>query len=269
MGEAVVCKSNSLIQAGYKLTINEQRIILSCIALLDSREQVTDESLYRVSVGDIADALGVDRRNMYKDIKSATARLMDRKVKLSHDPSGRPFKDKMMVTRWIQSVFYQDTSATVSLRFSKDILPYLTQLTTQFTKYGLYNIYRMKSMYSVRMYELAAQYRKVGQREIELEWLRDVLHIDPGAYGRPNDLKRYVIEPAMRDINDVSDMWVKSEYKKTGRKTTHLLLTFGDKKKKSKRPTPVSTPTIQRKTKPRLVDELVDQHIAKFNTKSH
>jgi hypothetical protein len=64
---------------------------------------------------------------------------------------------------------------------------------------------------------------------------------------------------------------VTCEYKKTGRKTTHLLLTFSEKKKKPKvvkEYTEQALAPVRLKTKPRLVDRLVDQHIAQLKSKA-
>jgi plasmid replication initiation protein len=230
MGEVIVCKSNALIQAGYKLSLNEQRIILSCIGQVNSKEEITDEVVYRVAVKDIAKAINASPASLYKDVKEAAFRLLDRNVKITHTPEGVQLKGYVLATRWVQTVTYAESEGTVGIRFSKDILPYLSELKAQFTQYRLSGVIGMASMYGVRVYELIVQYRKVGKRTIGIDDLRDQLHIDPKSYERPNDLKRYVIEPALRDINDTSDMWVKCEYQKTGRRTTHLLLTFGAKK---------------------------------------
>ena len=43
-------------------------------------------------------------------------------------------------------------------------------------------------------------------------------------------LKKYVIEPAVSDINEFSDYQVKWTQHKTGRRVTHLIFTFAEEK---------------------------------------
>ncbi|MGG6549489.1 UNVERIFIED_CONTAM: replication initiation protein, partial [Prevotella sp. 15_C9] len=52
------------------------------------------------------------------------------------------------------------------------MLPYLTELTKQFTKYALADVAKMDSTHAIRLYELLMQWDSIGQREIEIDQLR-------------------------------------------------------------------------------------------------
>jgi len=43
------------------------------------------------------------------------------------------------------------------------------------------------------------------------------------------DLKRWVIQPAVDDVNQCSNLWVKWSQRKTGHRVTHLQFQFGEK----------------------------------------
>jgi plasmid replication initiation protein len=231
MNDVTIYKSNNLIQASYRLSLLEQKIILNCIGQIRSDEAVTDEVMYRISVQDIAACTGIKADNLYKEVKESVLRLWRRDVRIP-DPTSKKAKNKVVLTRWVQSIAYSDNNAEIELRFSKDILPYLSQLKEQFTKYKLKNVIQMKSTYGVRLYELLAQHKHFGSREISIDWLRKNFELED-KYKQMKDFKLRVIEPALKDINEKSDLWVKYSQLKTGRRVTHFIFHFGLKNKQT------------------------------------
>ena len=123
---------------------------------------------------------------------------------------------------------YIENEGRISLRFNKDMLPYLTELSTQFTKYRLKAVAKMDSAYAVRLYELLAQWQGIGKREVSVDWLRDTFQLGD-RYPDIKDLKKWVIEPAVAQINEHSDLTASYIQRKTGREVTHLVFTFAPK----------------------------------------
>jgi plasmid replication initiation protein len=68
----------------------------------------------------------------------------------------------------------------------------------------------------------------VGQREVSVEWLRDAFQLE-NKYPAIKDFKKRVIEPAVTQVNEHSPLWVKWDQRKTGRRVSHLVFTFGEK----------------------------------------
>ena len=60
--DLVVVKSNEVIQASYKLTLNEQRIVLSCISKIDSMRELTEKDGVTIRVDEIKDLLVTNRK---------------------------------------------------------------------------------------------------------------------------------------------------------------------------------------------------------------
>ena len=111
----VVVKDNKLIQASYKLTLIEQRIILSCIAKIDSTKGLTEGQGFTITVSEIQDLM-TDNRNiksMYADVKDAVERLWNREIKLD---------DKGSAIRWlVEKDMYHSNEGKVTLHFSSKI----------------------------------------------------------------------------------------------------------------------------------------------------
>lgn len=232
MNQPQVYKSNALVEASYRLTPAEQRIMLCCISQVRRDQTLTDEVMYRVSVADYAALVGTDSHSTYKEVADAALRLKRREVWLREFPNGDGQRPRTLVTGWVQSIAYIESEGHIELRFTKDMLPYLTQLSERFTRYALSDVAKMTSSHAIRLYELLCQWRDAGKREVAIEWLRDSFKLGD-KYPALKDFKRRVIEPAVAQINEHSPLWVKWDQRKTGRRVSHLVFTFGEKTPKA------------------------------------
>lgn len=79
------------------------------------------------------------------------------------------------------------------------MIPYSSQLSREFTQYKLKHVARFESVYSIRLYELLVQWSSIGEREIEVEWLKRQFQVAE-KYERVVDLKKRVIDPAVAEI---------------------------------------------------------------------
>ena len=95
-----ITKSNYLIEASYKLTLNEQRLILACIAQLDSRKPMPNGKL-TVRATDFADTYGIPEHKAYEYLEEATTKLFERDIKTYDGRSHQRF-------RWVDWVKYHD-----------------------------------------------------------------------------------------------------------------------------------------------------------------
>lgn len=228
----LVYKSNALVEASYRLSVYEQRIVLGCIAQVRRDEPLTDQQLYTVSAQQIAKDAKISVDRAYQHLKTASERLFRREVTLHEAPNGNG-NAKERLTRWVQTVEYREAEGMIALRFGTDMVPYLSQLTEQFTRYALADVAHMDSAHAIRFYELLCQWRSAGQREVSVEWLRKAFQLQ-GKYPAIKDFKRWVIEPAVEQVNEHSPLWVKWDQRKTGRRVSHLIFTFGEKAKEQK-----------------------------------
>jgi plasmid replication initiation protein len=166
-------------------------------------------------------------RLAYSELQSIAKTLYQRSVTIHNPDASRP-RFKRLETRWISSIGYMPEEGKIILCFAQDMLPYLSELKGQFTKYELKHIGNMTSLYAIRLYELLMQWKNTGKREIEIDWLKQQFEIED-KYPSIKDLKKYVIDPAVKDINTHSNYQVSWEQRKTGRKVTHLTFTFAQK----------------------------------------
>jgi plasmid replication initiation protein len=217
----VVVKSNRLVEASYRLTLTEQQIILLAV----SRAREEQKGLFadlpvRVRAQDFVKYFGTDERNVYQLLKEAMEKLFERHVVI-HSIDEETNKVKVTKTRWISESSYIDGAGHIEFVFAPAVLPFVLRLDSEFTQYRLEKIGKMSSAHAVRLYELLLQYLTIGRREIEISWLREKLCLTT-EYSRVLDFKKYVIDIAVEQINEFSDIKVSYEQRKTGRNITHL-----------------------------------------------
>lgn len=229
----VVVKHNDLIKSAYKLSLIESRIILACIAQVDSKKTLSHLDKFSISVSDIADLIDADEdADMYANLKSALVRLSDRWVTFL-EPSSRSGERN---TRWVHSVDYVPQSGSIDLFFAPFIIPFLSELKDNFTQYKLEHVLNFKSSYSTRLYEILKSSMN-GEIMLTVEWLKEALELPP-SYHRMDNLKERVLKPALNEINKHTDMTASYEQIKDGRYVIAFKFVFvlrEDKKRVSKK----------------------------------
>lgn len=222
--QLVVTKANSLVEATYHLTLAEQRLLLLAISKVDSRSELDYRISHIITVKEAAKAFGLSESRAYDLLREAAERLYSRSVVI-HEVSPRA---STLTTRWVSAIRHIHQDGAVELYFAQPIIPFISQIKSRFSRYHLAHIAAMSSVYAVRLYELLVQWRDAKERTIELSWFRERLAID-GKYSSIRDLKRFVLVPAVEQINAHSDLWVKWDQVKRGRVVHALVFRFGPK----------------------------------------
>ena len=258
-----IVKSNALIQAAYRLTLGETRIILAAIAQVRRDGTPTDEEMYEVRANALADISGIAAKKAYDQLQAAAEKLETRRVRFFSGPNHET-QPRVRSTGWVQTVEYIPGEGRIMLRFSKDILPYLSQIKNQYTRYNLENVASMRSTFGIRLYELLQQWRQKGEREIDQDDLRRMFGVPEDSYKALKDLKKRVIEPAVRDVNECSDLSVTWGQRKVGRRVTAIQFGFHPKhEEKPKKSKDLTKKEIERLAKPGETWEQAQQRLKK------
>ena len=213
----VVVKDNKIIEASYTLTLSEQRVLLACISQIDSMNPLQPDNKFQVLATDLVELMELSRSNAYRDMKIAVDKLYNRSIKMDGE-------DGEM--RWLYRKEYVKDEGKLILYFSPEIIPYLSQLSEKFTAYKLKYVAQFKSNYSIRLYEILVQWSSTGEREVKIDWLRDIFQLE-GKYKAIKDFKKYIIDPAIADISEHSNIRASYSQRKSGHTVTHFQFKFG------------------------------------------
>lgn len=222
----IVKKDNALIGASYTLTLGEQRLIL--LAVAEAAGQADALRSMSVHASEYAERFGVTRQAAYMALHDASAQLFERRF--SYQQINKRGNLEHVVSRWVQSVKYVEAEARLQLRFADDVIPLLTDLKSRFTQYALTQIAGLTSVHAVRLYELLIAWRSTGQTPvIEVGEFRQKLGIGENEYPRMDNLKRRVLDAAIDQINEHTDITATYEQHKRGRAITGFSFSFAMK----------------------------------------
>ena len=242
----LVVKDNALINASYNLDLVEQRLIL--LAIIEARESgkgINANDPLEVHADSYINQFGVHRNTAYQALKDACKDLFARQFSYQEKKANGNIRNVM--SRWVSQIAYNDNEATVDLIFAPAVVPFITRLEEQFTKYELQQVSSLSSAYAIRLYELLIQWRSTGKTPIiELQEFRRKLGVLDNEYLRMAHLKERVLELSIKQINEHTDIFVKYEQHKKGRSISGFSFTFKQKK--------TSNQPVENKRDPNTVD---------------
>lgn len=230
----LVVKSNRLIEASYRLGLNEQRVLLFAICRCREEQKglFADLPVVITATSFARQFPTIDKTNVYRQLRDAMDALYERSVTIhDNDAEGRY---RVRRTRWISEAGYVDGDGNIQVIFAPEVIKYITRLEAEFTSYQLEKVSHMTSAHAIRIYELLAQYKDIGTRTLNLAALREVLQIEPGEYKLTADFKKWVLDAAVDQINKHSDITISYKPQKTGRAITDFVFKVKCKDKVSK-----------------------------------
>lgn len=228
----LVVKHNALVNASYALSLVEQRLIL--LGIVNARASnlsVTSNSILEIHASQYTEQFNVEKHTAYEALKSAVAELFKREFSYA-----QPYKNtqERVRSRWVSRIAYVDTEALVKITFAPDVIPLITELESRFTQYELQQVSNLSSTYAIRLYELLIAWRNTGQVPvIELQEFRNRVGTSNTEYTRMSDFKKRVLDVAITQINEHTDITVSYKQHKKGRVITGFSFSFTFKKPKN------------------------------------
>lgn len=203
-----VVKANTLIQQSrHHLSVQQQKVLLFIISHLKP-----DQKEFEWQTFDIAEFCRVcgivAAGDNYKDLKNAILGLKNKGFWITVD-------DDDITVSWVAKAKITPKQGQIKIMLDNDMKPFLLELKARFTAFDLKYTLAMRSKYSVRLYELLKSY--ANQHSIvtfDLPRFKVLIGAD---YELWYDIKRFVLETATSEINEVSDINVSWRGLKKGR----------------------------------------------------
>ena len=227
----LVTKDNDLIGATYSLGVAEQRLIF--LAIIEAREQnklINVGKSLRIYAKSYEKLFNVAKHTAYEAMKRAVDGLYEAGFSYvkADEASGKPITYK---SRWVDKIGYAADLGCVELVFASDVIPLITRLETQYTEYELKQISSLQSEYAIRLYEQLIRWRSVGKvPQMKLEELRNKLGVEPEKYQQMNNFKAKVLDRAIKQINEHTDIIATYTQHKQGKVITGFTFSFKQKR---------------------------------------
>lgn len=222
-----VYKRDDMVQhARFTLSVQEQKTVLYAISKIKPKDTYLNE--YTFDIKDFYRLCGIEDQS-YTRLKRMLTKLKTKVWWLQLD-SGEE-----SAVSWFDVIRINKNSGKVTIAFHRDMMPFLLQLAEQdafYTSYNLQYVLPMSSQYSPRLYELLKSYQK-NNREwfFEIEELKRLL--DCQNYKNFYDIKRFVLNPAIEEVNKYTDINIAYDTEKEGRKITRVIFYMAGKSKEA------------------------------------
>ncbi len=231
--DMLVVKDNALIGASYNLDVVEQRLIL--LAIVEARETgkgINANDALTIHASSYIQQFNVEKHTAYKALKDACKDLFARQF--SYQELSAKGSVINQTSRWVSQIGYIETEGSVQLIFAPAIVPLITRLEKQFTSYELAQVAKLGSKYAMRLYELLIAWRSTGKLTIDLFEFREKLGLGVSEYKVMSDFKKSVLDLAVTQVNQHTDIKVSYEQHKKGRTISGFTFRFKVKPKDQK-----------------------------------
>ncbi len=210
-------QANALVEAVYPATLTEKRILATMISMI--KPEHSDFKDYKIDIKKFAEVFDIKGKSVLDLVKKSTESLLSRTIKINDG-------DKFLQINWISSAEYQKGSSDVIIRFDPKLKPYLLNLRGEYTTALLDQVAKFKSVYAFRLYELFKQYSpNIGVRKFDLAKLKSLMACE-NEYPSYANFKDKVINRAVYEINQLSDLNITFLELKEGRKVNKIEFTI-------------------------------------------
>lgn len=230
-GDRLVTMSNALTRAGHGLTLAEKRLVMMAVSKLDSGKPIRPGEVptTRITAAEYAEAAECGMPTAYEALQDAAKALFERKItfyEAAHRRKGKPLEPTKVQMRWVGQVHYQKGEGWVELYWWPKLLPHLTGLKRQFTSYQLQQASALRSAYSWRLLELLMRFESTGWAEYSIEDFAAAMDATEKQRANFNNIKRRIIEPAVKELGDKDGWLIQWRPIKAGRKVSAVRFEF-------------------------------------------
>lgn len=210
-----IVKSNAMVESKFRLSVWEQRLILTLCSKITANQSAFAE--FTLSVNEFCQFLGISNKDFKINsiLKKKCKGLQGKSLCIN---TGTKQKPEWTYFNWFHHIKYIENEGLICMQFHDFLAPYLLTMKDRYTKYKLGYVLKFKSEYSFRIYELLKEYETIGSRVLLIDELRDILDIKSDSYNKYSHFKAKVLLKAIEEINKHSDLNVKMLEIKKGRK---------------------------------------------------
>jgi plasmid replication initiation protein len=225
--DAILYFRDDAVEVRSDLTQREYKFVFYLLAMIDPKDPVMQRT-FKLDVGRFAELSGLDARPLWTELKALTQNLTKKQLRVygAIFPNGeyRPGGYRGIVN-WLSSVGYFDEERFLIVNLTPEVVDLWNK--SFFKKLGpnqcfsmsCDHFFRLRSIYSGRLYTFLSGRRNEKIIKVDLVRLREILLQpalpDPDQAAAPlplslyKDFKKRAIDSAITEINKRSDLEVK------------------------------------------------------------
>jgi plasmid replication initiation protein len=182
-------ESNSLIEARRSFTALQEKIMV----LLCDQVLPTDlpHTLYKLELAKVSEMTELNSRN-WGEIRNSIVGLVTKPIRIPLD-NGYEITTVLTRTIWIEG------SNSIELEISPNLLPYLVNLKSNFTKYDRDILLGLTNIPSIKLYKLICKNIFKKKWKVSVTELKDLLEME-NKYPNFSDFRKRVIHQGLNEL---------------------------------------------------------------------
>jgi len=227
--ERYVSMSNAIARGAQGLNLSQKRIIALAMAMTDSvpaRDLIAgqrDGWTVRLLAHDYASTYEVDASTAYEQLQDGCRNLLKTLWRtIDHGKKGPVITEGP----WCVLAKYSKGEGRVDLSFSPHVAPHLLALRSKFTTYRLKQAAALRSIYAWRLFECLQSWKSKGRWSPDIEEFNRAMDAPESCCKDFGNLRKRVIEPAVKELLEKDGLLLEWEAIKAGRKVTGLDFKF-------------------------------------------
>lgn len=216
---------NEIVNAKYTMTLTEFKMLvaLACQTPAD----YTGKEYFSISAKELGVFMELDEKSRYKQIKNAATKLFDRKISLvAEDDENEP---SWRLLSWFSEMAYDSKKCKLIFQFTPAVQPLIYQVKEAYVKLQAKPLMAFTSIYASRFMMLFTEWEKLKTKIITVAELKEAFEVGK-KYPLFGNFNQKVVQPAIEEINQKTELKIKAEPIKTGRSYTHYKFTITRKK---------------------------------------
>ena len=223
-----VSKSNAIINAGYRLSLNELRVVLYGISLVNpmSKEFPVKNT---INIRELAKHYGIDtlvNTKFCSEIREAiTGKFWEREFSYFNEE-----RQEIMTRRWLVGIDRSLNDPDEITYYYNPLIKDQLQQLSKYTSYYLTTVAGIKSAYGIRIYEHCLMHLNASKKhkttfEVSIKDLKFFLGLEE-RYKLYSNFKTRVLEVAKKEINKKSDIKISYNPTKKTRSRAYTSIEF-------------------------------------------
>ena len=221
--EYQVVQSNKIVGSKQNLRLASTKIIRAVIMQI----RPEDERLhpYKITVHQLSNLLNIPKNNLYRDMEDIVKDINANPIFIRNDEL-----EKWKMLPWVSSCEY-DKNIGLIIKLNDELQPYLLRLRQKYTQYSYDNIFSMRSVYSIRLFELILEqiHEKMIPKEgivvtLSVQYIKECLDCDSiESYSKFSNFRARIIDSSVKEINEKTLYAIDYTYQKSGRSVTGII----------------------------------------------
>lgn len=201
-----------------EMTLIEYRFFCLYLSKLNARN--SNLRTMMIPIKEFEELFGVSLHTTH--FNDTIEKIMNRKLRIRNKGGKISIINLYSKFEWLDN----NNCKKIEVTCNYDIVPYLFELKDSYTSYKIINIVHLNSVSKIRLYEVCKQYQKLGNAKFEIKELQEMLCCRMTQF---RDFNSKILKPAIKDINEYTDIMVSYEKILSCRKVVALKFTITKK----------------------------------------